>query len=117
MKCEAALWTLLQRLADRLQNGSALGATRNGACSRHLKPPRTESFISRRLLSGFFLLPFFAVILITVLPVLSIRHKLSPSRMTLSRGLTILTSPLKLSVPIRSEAAFNTDLTNPCRAA
>src|SRR2546428_13247665 len=95
MKCEAALWTLLQRLADRLQNGSALGATRNGACSRHLKPPRTESFISRRLLSGFFLLPFFAVFLITVLPVLSIRYNLYTSRITLCTGPTTITSPIQ----------------------
>jgi hypothetical protein len=93
MQCEAALRTLRQGLADRLQNSSALSTARNGTRPRHLKPPWTESFISRWLLSGFFLLPFFAVILVTVLAILPIRHKPSPWRMTLSRGLGILTSP------------------------
>ena len=76
-----------------MQNGSALSAARNGACPRHLEPPWTEGFVSRRLLSRFFLLAFFTVILVAVLPVLPIGHKLLPLALTLSRGLAILTSP------------------------
>ena len=78
VQIESALGTLAERLRQILQQGSALRATRNRSCPRHVDGPGPESvvFLGRRLLQFFLRLA--AGILVSALAILAVGQSTPP---------------------------------------
>ena len=86
VQVEAALRALADGIGEILEQGATFGAAGDGARSRHVDGPRPErilSFRGRRFVELLFRSP--AGILVSVLPVLTIRQKVPPAKRPILR--------------------------------